>query len=369
MYTIKQTPQDFIVEEIIDLSTIIAEPQKKFLIYTLTKSDETTLHCIKRLAQKIGIEEKLIGFCGLKDKNATTSQYISIPNFGTKTARERVESLSSGTVTLKFAGSRDTPLFIGALLANRFTIKAANISGYKVVKQQQMINYFGEQRFSEQNAAIGKLLITKKFAQARDLILQEGIDKGDKVSAELTQYREKNPNDAVGALRRLSPKLLMLYIHAFQSKLWNNIASTIAQRTFSDFFVDEKLHIAIPAEIKNAYENGANIHETKIPIIGFDYEEEKYDDSLKQLIADELRNEKMSLRDFISKEFPELTKSGGKRDFIVQIGELQITDLREKPKTGILPHSETTEDAIIVSFLLEKGSYATVALRHILIHE
>jgi len=355
MYTIKQTPQDFIVEEIINLAAITPEPNKKYLVYKLTKSNETTMHCIKRLAEKISIEEKLIGFCGLKDKNATTSQYISIPNFGTKTGKERIEQFSTENVKLEYVGSSDAPLFIGALIANKFTIKVAGISDYEIIEQDQMINYFGEQRFSDQNEAIGKFLITKKFVQARDLIIQEGIDNADRIGPELAQYREKNPNDAVGALRRLNPKLLMLYIHAFQSGIWNRIASAIVKQQQTaehpQIYIDEELQVAVPKKINET--NNLSQSSIQIPLLGFDSADEKHDELLQQLIKEELTKEKMTFRDFISKEFPELTKSGGKRDFVAPIKYLQI--------------NKTSTDEAIFSFALQKGSYATVALRHILI--
>ena len=72
-----QQPEDFLVEEI--------PPEKKqtsgpFLICRLTKRNWELQHAIKEIAKRLGISHRRIGFAGTKDRNAVTTQWISLYN-------------------------------------------------------------------------------------------------------------------------------------------------------------------------------------------------------------------------------------------------------------------------------------------------
>ena len=72
----KSEPEDFIVEEV---STI--KPEKKENEYTyalLKKTNWTTARAIKFLARHLRVSKVRVGFAGNKDKNAITSQVISL---------------------------------------------------------------------------------------------------------------------------------------------------------------------------------------------------------------------------------------------------------------------------------------------------
>lgn len=349
MYTIKQTPDDFIVEEQLSfLDRLEKDPNKLkgYVYYKLTKKNTTTLHALSRIASALFIEDKQIGFCGLKDKNATTSQYISIPNFGVKTAPPRVTTLTINNCKLEFVGSADNTLFLGNLNANKFQINVGDIEGYNTTNPTHMINYFGEQRFSQNNAQIGKLLVKKKFLDAVNLILSESEERADRTTNILKEYIAQKPNDAVGGLRRLSPQHIKLYMHALQSQIWNEVASELVTTTNQPCYIDEQLQVAIP-KTNNLPQ------QLTIPLIGFDYEEDEQSKEVKDAIKKSLKKHNINLRDFIVKEFPELTKSVGSRELISPIRNLEI--------------SNKTENSATFAFELDKGCYATVALRHILI--
>ena len=68
--------RDFIVEEI-PLYPFSNNGEHRIL--KLRKKNINTLECIKLIAKSLNIKEKDIGYAGLKDKNALTYQYISIP--------------------------------------------------------------------------------------------------------------------------------------------------------------------------------------------------------------------------------------------------------------------------------------------------
>lgn len=352
MYTIKQTPDDFIVEEQISfLDKLEKDPTKlkSQIYYKLTKKNTTTLHALSRIASALFIEDRQIGFCGLKDKNATTSQYISLPNYGPKTAPPRVTTLTINNCKLEFIGSHDSPLFLGNLSANKFTINVDDTKEYIINNStKEMINYFGEQRFSQNNAQIGHLLVKKKFLDAVNLILSESAERADRTTDVLKEYIAQKPNDAVGGLRRLNPQHIKLYMHALQSQIWNEVASQIVTQSAIAHYVDEQLLVAIPTQ-----QLREELKQIRIPLLGFDYEEDDQIPQVKDAIKQALKKHNLTLRDFIVKEFPELTKSGGIRELVTHVHNLEVSNLQENSAT--------------FTFTLEKGAYATIALRHILI--
>jgi tRNA pseudouridine13 synthase len=75
-FNFAQTIERFFVEEI---------PLFKFvdkgsnLILKIKKTDMSTFKLITVIAKATQLEQRDIGYAGLKDKNATTIQYISIP--------------------------------------------------------------------------------------------------------------------------------------------------------------------------------------------------------------------------------------------------------------------------------------------------
>ena len=71
---IKENPEDFIVEEVINLEKNPGE----YLYIELKKKNWNTLTLINKLVRVLNIPRKFIGFAGSKDKKAITTQYISI---------------------------------------------------------------------------------------------------------------------------------------------------------------------------------------------------------------------------------------------------------------------------------------------------
>ena len=75
MYAIKQKTEDFKVEEITNV-----QPGKKgdYSLWWMTKENITTDDATRKIAGKLGIKERFIGYAGAKDKKAITKQLISI---------------------------------------------------------------------------------------------------------------------------------------------------------------------------------------------------------------------------------------------------------------------------------------------------
>ena len=184
----KQSPRDFVVEEI---------PLYEFsgagehLVLFVRKKNMSTLELVGLFARYLGIQNKEIGYAGLKDKHAMTKQYISIH----KKHEEALEKFEHPDVKIVSKTYHDNKIKIGHLQGNRFYIKVKKVSPTAAKKIEEalknisdfgMPNYFGYQRFGN---------------DGDNHIDGEKIAKGDK--------KERNP------------KIRKLLISAYQSHLFN----------------------------------------------------------------------------------------------------------------------------------------------------
>ncbi|MBL7051626.1 MAG: tRNA pseudouridine(13) synthase TruD, partial [Nanoarchaeota archaeon] len=70
---IKQIEEDFVVNEVLELE--ISENGKNYY-YLMTKKNWNTLDLVKEIKKRLKVRD--VGFAGLKDRKAITSQYISV---------------------------------------------------------------------------------------------------------------------------------------------------------------------------------------------------------------------------------------------------------------------------------------------------
>jgi tRNA pseudouridine13 synthase len=312
MYKIKMCPEDFIVKEI---SKQTIKESGIFSICVLKKKNYTTIRAIDQLARSFGKRIYAFGFAGTKDKNAITLQHISIKNI----QKEMVERLRLKDIELEFVGYSDKPISLGQLEGNEFIITVRELTKKQVMeierlpKKIYMPNFFGEQRFSSNNAEIGKSLLKKNYGHACKLIL-ESSDYSEKME----EFLKDKPKEFVGALKKIPRKLFVLYIHAYQSHLWN---------------------ITLKKYLSEKYNN------TEVPIIGFDTEPEG---RIGEIIECLMKEEFITFRDFINRQIPEITCSNVFRKAFVEIIDFKVL--------------EKGDDFVKINFKLPKGSYATVAV-------
>jgi tRNA pseudouridine13 synthase len=157
----RSTPEDFIVEEI---NSFEAHGEGEHLLLTLQKRGLNTAFVASALAKWAGIGEMGIGYAGMKDRHALTTQRFSIhlpkkiaPNF---------DSLDIAGVKLLEWQWHHRKLPRGALAGNRFTLSLRDIEGEKTAIEKRLEkirdlglpNYFGEQRFGRERANVGMAL-------------------------------------------------------------------------------------------------------------------------------------------------------------------------------------------------------------------
>jgi tRNA pseudouridine13 synthase len=305
MYKIKEKPEDFVVKEI---STVKFKEQGKYSYFWLKKTNYTTLRAIEAISNQLRIPLKKFGFAGNKDRKAITEQMCSVENV----SESRLNGIKLTDIEISFKGKGDEPICLGDLEGNEFEIVVRNVEKKPEIKKT-FINYFGEQRFSTNNAKIGKSIVKKDFKTAVELILEGKGQVEERVKAHL----QENPNNYVGALKCVPKKILSLYVHAYQSLLWN-----------------------IQAECSK---------ENSIPIVGFATEIDKK-------IMEE---EKINTRDFVIKQIPQLSSEGGSRDRVVEAKDVSISNLE-------IDEWNDGKQKVLIKFKLSKGSYATEYIKQLI---
>lgn len=309
MFKIKTFPEDFIVKETIKLEM----GDGKYSYYLLRKKDYTTMKAVSIIAKKLKLKE--IGFAGAKDRRAITEQVISILNGPEK-------DFELKDINLKFLGKGSDRINLGDNEGNDFEIIVREISK-KPEEKKFIVNYFDKQRFSRNNADIGKALVKGNFKKAVELMGNGEYEK------EAREYLKTNPNDYAGALRKISRKILIIFVHAYQSYIWNKTAEEYLKTNHAE-----------------------NI---KIPIVGFGTELEGIIGSIIKKI---LEAEGIVPRNFIIKQIPELSSEGSERNLVAEIKNLKIGELEDDELNKGMKK-------VMLKFFLQKGSYATEAIKQI----
>lgn len=232
------------------------------LHFTLHKANRDTQGAIADLARNIGSTQRQFGYAGTKDKRAVTTQRVSVHRQlagRVAAAGERVRGVEVGD----FERSNDA-LGLGELAGNRFRILLRHVReggagdaerAAKALEISGCINYYGLQRFGRADEArshdLGRELLKGNWKEAVEMLMTPRKEEGGpgakareifgrtgdakaalkKVPAYLTAERAvltslaKRPGNYQQALVQIPKPTRMLYVHAYQSLLFNLAAS------------------------------------------------------------------------------------------------------------------------------------------------
>ncbi|MEM7017213.1 MAG: tRNA pseudouridine(13) synthase TruD [Pseudomonadota bacterium] len=154
---IRQAPEDFQVEEILGFSPS-GEGEHVFL--HVRKRDWNTDRVARQLAKFCGIKQRDVSYAGMKDRHAITTQWFSVHLPGQQAPEWRDFSLDG--ITILAHSRHQRKLKRGTLEGNHFTLTLRDVNGgsnaalehrLQQIAQQGVPNYFGPQRFGENNLA------------------------------------------------------------------------------------------------------------------------------------------------------------------------------------------------------------------------
>ncbi len=386
---IKSKPEDFVVAETSPEGECIFPDMLKgelkggagrYLVFWLLKVNWDTLKVVRELARRLRISKKRIGFAGMKDTNALTVQRMSIRDIDYKKLMKiRIKDIKVGN--LRYS---EKPVKLGDLLGNRFKVKIREVETVPDKKfDYPILNFYGIQRFGEIRPIshiIGRHIVKKEYKNAVMCYLSEIFEREREEIKEARRAVKKSFEDAIelfpkgfvyeramlqtlinggsyrDSLLSLPSRLISLFIHAYQSYLFNKMLSLrfkmnlpVESAVSGDLVTLRGENC--PVKVLKAWEvKKINrwIKKGKVrvvfPLIG---SKSKFPaDEPGEVVNKVLENEEINKEDFIS--CATFSSKGSYRGVSFRVKDLNI---------------EREKNSLKLSFFIEKGSYATVFLR------
>ncbi|MFO0627613.1 MAG: tRNA pseudouridine(13) synthase TruD [Polyangiales bacterium] len=216
---LRATVDDFCVDEI---PAYEPSGQGEHTYARIEKRGLTTPAAVEALARALGVNPRDVGHAGLKDRHATTTQWLSLP----RTDPARVLALALPGIRVLAAARHGNKLRTGHLKGNRFTLRVTGLDDLDealrrtapiadVLTREGVPNYYGEQRFGRDG---------DNFARGSAWLRGEPPARGITSSASCA--------GVVGAVRRaLQPAASRSACAAASSRAGSRATSRCATRT------------------------------------------------------------------------------------------------------------------------------------------
>ena len=156
---LKDQPEDFIVDEVLSFTPSGAG---EHTLIRIEKKSETTDQLVRALARFAGIKPKDVGYAGLKDRQAITRQWFSLP--GSSSSISDWSLFDSASFRVLEVTRNDRKLRRGAIQLNRFHLRVRGLTGEVAelpqrldrLAQNGVPNYFGPQRFGRDGMNVSR---------------------------------------------------------------------------------------------------------------------------------------------------------------------------------------------------------------------
>ncbi len=392
---LRACPEDFQVDEVYE---DLRYEGGRYLVLEVEKKNWDLHHLIREMSRQLGISQKRFGWAGTKDKRALTRQRISIMNLD----EAKLEKITLPDLKLRVLGRTNHGVGLGDLLGNRFRIKIRDLTcpepknrlddiTKEILARGGVANYFGVQRFGDTRPVthrVGEALVRGKIEEAVFIYLAMPfpgeLEETKEVRSQLWESRDvsaalkhfpgylhyelamlnylvQHPDDYRHAFIVLSANLRRLFVHAYQSYLFNKILSLrLAAGLPLDKALEgdvvcfgrkespdtDKLQAVTPENLdavnRLAVRGRAFV---TLPLIGF--ETVLADGAEGEIERAVLEREGVGTKDFRIAANPDLGSPGARRAALLPVS----------------PQIEVTERCADLKFFLPKGCYATVVLR------
>jgi tRNA pseudouridine13 synthase len=390
--------EDFYVEEIPEHLPSGTGPNTWILI---EKIGRNTLDVVLDIAKEFKISRKRMGFAGMKDKSALTRQWLCVSN-SEATELEGLEDKLYNVKVLEIK-QNEKKLRIGQLIGNKFRILIRDTQNPKndvktaknVLSKLEKVgvpNYYGWQRFGKNRPnthRVGEYIVQNDIKGAVDSYIgnpypkekdhiksaRQYYDEGELEEAyesmpagmryekmmlrELMKQKRKkgelNENSYKIALESLPKPLKRMFVHAYQSYLFNKVVSErsklgIDKYVDGDIIIDNEEHLVHEFDINNINERiksfevhpTAPLYGTKVPLA------EGVVGKIEQKVLDD---EGIKLEDFECPKTPKLGSHGLRRAIRFKIWDISVVE---------------TSEGVLTEFSIPKGCYATAVLREIM---
>jgi len=395
---------DFIVEEISDQ---IEGESGEYLIVDIEKRNWDTHKLIRDLSRILRVSRNRFGWAGTKDKRAITRQKISIWNI----TQDDVDKITLKDFTLRVLGQSNKKISLGDLYANKFQITIREIEHptdttlARIEKITEELsnnrgapNFFGVQRFGEIRPIthlVGRALIeqnpkeavmtylTKTYPdehpqaiEAREYLAETHdfktstklYPKNLTFELAMLHYLATKPDDYLGALAKLPENLQRIFIHAYQSYLFNQ---TLTKRMNRGIPLDT----AIPGDIV-CFKNKVGLPDKnrlqKVKSENLDGIN-KLIQRGRAFVTAPLPGYKTQLSTNTPGEIEKevlIEENVKLKDFKIEPAKYASKGMRREILTNPNPTHNITQDELhtnhtkaTLNFTLQKGSYATTLLR------
>ena len=168
----RAAPEDFVVDEV---PVYAPSGEGDHIFAHIEKRGLTTRDAVRRLSEALGVDPNGAGWAGLKDRDAVTRQWVSLPD----TTPEALTGLALEGVRVLEAARHGQKLRTGHLRANRFVIRLREVEADRIddlrrvlstIETEGLPNFYGEQRFGREgdNAERGLRWVRGEARAPRD---------------------------------------------------------------------------------------------------------------------------------------------------------------------------------------------------------
>ncbi len=429
---LKARVSDFRVDEI--SSKISLDPKGRFTAANITLTNWETNRFISKMARACGISRNRVFFAGTKDKRAVTKQVFVID-----APQKRVASVSISDVEIEIIGRTHQKLGFGNHKGNRFTITVrgcCNEDGTPMGEEEALSrikdiqekmenaigpgifpNWIGPQRFGSGRPVtpvVGRHVVNGDWKSAvmdylclegeesedaqefRKMVRENGIESIDLSTIpnwlgyerDILTHLRNNPEDWIGAFKKLPNNLQLMTVHSLQSVVFNN---TLKKR------IEEGISLSVPVvgDLVGRIDDNGQLETSSIVTVDErtldrisrncklgrlavtsqlpGSESQVTSDEIGKLEQEVIKEMNLSDSNWVIEEIGRLTTKGTRRpttssfsDFQYEVVPTTTLDLLEGkwlegPKDGQLWHPEGA--CIRFRFTLPSGSYATTLLR------